>query len=357
MSQEQLWSWLDRQAEALDEDPPAGTELITRLGAAGFLRIGVPAREGGAGGGLVDAVEAIAAVARRSLTAAFMFWGQRAFIEYLLQSPNEALRQRSLPELLAGTRAGATGLSNAMKFLSGIEQLNVRARGAGPWRLDGQVPWATNLHPAGFQVALAVAREDGAPPFVIALPGERAGLSRSPDLDLIALRGSHTAALRLQDLQADAADLIHPLAPQFLPRVRPAFLGLQCGLSIGLAEASLAAAGARLGPARTVLAEPLAQAEAALQRHRDALFEGLADGSFVAQAAALFRLRIALAQDVQQALQLELLASGGRAYHRDQGDPRALGFARRWRESAFIPIVTPSLSQLQGELAKQALAA
>ena len=63
-------------------------------------------------------------------------------------------------------------------------------------------------------------------------------------------------------------------------------------------------------------------------------------------------LRIALAESVQQAVMLELQASGGRAYLVD----RDRSFARRWRESAFIPIVTPSLTQLQVELAKHAAA-
>ena len=199
-------------------------------------------------------------------------------------------------------------------------------------------------------MALAVARDDGQPPLVVAVPQGREGVSRSEDLDLIAMRGSQTAALTLEHVQVSADDLIHPVATEYLPRVRPAFLGLQCGLSIGLAQAALDATREHLGPARAVLGEPLAQVEAALAEHRAALLEGLAQGRFQADAPALFRLRIALAQDVQQALQLELLASGGRAYHRDQ----PLGFARRWRESAFIPIVTPSLSQLQGQLAKLA---
>ncbi|MFP9005604.1 acyl-CoA dehydrogenase, partial [Pseudomonas aeruginosa] len=30
------------------------------------------------------------------------------------------------------------------------------------------------------------------------------------------------------------------------------------------------------------------------------------------------------------------------------------GFARRWREAAFVPIVTPSLVQLRAELQRQA---
>jgi hypothetical protein len=48
------------------------------------------------------------------------------------------------------------------------------------------------------------------------------------------------------------------------------------------------------------------------------------------------------------AVQLELQASGGRAYLAGGGN----GFARRWREAAFLPIVTPSLVQLKTELSR-----
>ncbi|MNN12934.1 hypothetical protein D3C81_1259460 [compost metagenome] len=63
----------------------------------------------------------------------------------------------------------------------------------------------------------------------------------------------------------------------------------------------------------------------------------------------MFRLRIALAQSAAEAVQLELQASGGKAYLSEHGS----GFARRWRESAFVPIVTPSLVQLRAELQRQ----
>ncbi|OVZ20280.1 hypothetical protein CDO47_27750, partial [Pseudomonas aeruginosa] len=43
-------------------------------------------------------------------------------------------------------------------------------------------------------------------------------------------------------------------------------------------------------------------------------------------------------------------AGGGRA---SRGEPGAVS-ARRWRESAFVPIVTPSLVQLRAELQRQA---
>ncbi len=74
-----------------------------------------------------------------------------------------------------------------------------------------------------------------------------------------------------------------------------------------------------------------------------------ANVSWPNQPARLFRIRIGLAEAAANAVQLELQASGGKAYLSEHG----AGFARRWRESAFVPIVTPSLVQLRAELARR----
>jgi hypothetical protein len=47
-----------------------------------------------------------------------------------------------------------------------------------------------------------------------------------------------------------------------------------------------------------------------------------------------------------KAVQIELSATGGRAYLTQPGE----GFQRRLREVAFIPIITPSLVQLKSAL-------
>lgn len=352
-----LAAWLDEQADALDRGTLDSDTLLPVLGQAGLFRIGVPVALGGTGGDVRDAVEAIAAVAERSLTAAFVFWGQRAFIEYLLQSPNRALAQRALPALLDARQAGATGLSNAMKFLSGIEALQIEAcPQADCWQLSGGLHWVTNLRKAGFIVAAAVSRSDGQPPAIVALDSDWAGVQRSDDLDLLALRGSNTAALRIDGVALPDDHVLHADAHAFLPTVRPAFLGLQCGLSIGLARAALRSAD-DAGAVRHGLADEVDALRAHLDHTVQALHHGLADGRFKTAAAPLFRLRIALAETAQQAVEHELMASGGRAYLQSHG----ACFARRWREAAFVPIVTPSLSQLRAELsrhdAKQGLAA
>jgi Acyl-CoA dehydrogenases len=106
-----LTAWLDETATHLDTSNDAAAEVLPRLADAGLFGIGVPVAYGGSGGDINDAVAAISSVSERSLAAGFVFWGHRTFIEYLLQTPNAALREKLAPELLAGRRAGATGLS------------------------------------------------------------------------------------------------------------------------------------------------------------------------------------------------------------------------------------------------------
>ena len=139
----ELAAWLDEHAEAIDAGQDLAAQILPRLGRAQLLRIGVPVNLGGSGCTTVDAIEAIAAVAAHSLAAAFVFWGQRTFIEYLLHSPNEGLRTRWLPSLLSGELAGATGLSNAMKYLSSLEPLQMNATPLG--NTDGIGQWTLNF--------------------------------------------------------------------------------------------------------------------------------------------------------------------------------------------------------------------
>lgn len=352
-----LVSWLDTHAQALDTGAAHAGEIVPRLAQAGLFRVGVERESGGTGGTTVNAIEAIAAVARHSLASAFVFWGQRTFIEYLLQSDNGALRDRCLPALLAGRQAGASGLSNAMKYLSALEPLQMHAApldaGATRFRLDGALPWITNLRPEGFVVAAAFDRPDNTPPAIFAVPHDAPGVQRSDDLDLIALRGSNTAALSLAGTEIDASWMIASDARAFLVRARPAFLGLQCGMSIGLARRSLDGVEAS-GPA---VRAALADAAAALRHELDALttrlYEGVASGAFIARPAAQFELRIGLADVVAAAAQLDVQAAGGRGYLRSHDTwPAANDTARRNREASFVPIVTPTLVQLKNQLAE-----
>ncbi len=348
---ESLAAWLAESALALDAgDAQAAGELMPRLGQAGIYRYGVDAALGGIEGtDIADAIAAVAGVARHSMAAAFVVWSQRTFIEYLLASPNQGLAQRLLPGLLAGQFAGASGLSNAMKFLGGIEALQVRASAAPQgWRVDGLMPWVTNLREPEYYVAAAVQMPDGSAS-VIAFPGQAAGLTRSPDLSLAGMQGTQTAALTLKDCAIGTEWLIHEQANVFLPQARPAFLGLQCGMSLGLAWRAIEETLACRGAARAILEEEALALREALARQWQLLIDGIRDGLFLRAPAAMFETRIALSDIALQSVALEVQAKGGAGYLRNMQPD----VARRWGEAAFIPVVTPSLVQLKAELAKR----
>lgn len=348
----ELEIWLAGNATRLDESAVDAAGVLPTLADASVFGIGVSKDLGGSGGDVVDAIESLATVSEQSLAAGFVFWGHRTFIEYLLQSPNAALREKLLGDLIAGRRAGATGLSNAMKFLAGIEELQIKARDAGDGRhlvLDGKMPWVTNLRPQGFDVAAAVEGAGHGPAFVAVLSSEDEGLKRSPDLELMAMRATNTAAAAIHGVRIGPDRILHKNASEWLPRVRPAFLGLQCGMSIGLARRALNETRSKLAKGRSVLHEPMERLAANLRAQVALLADGLRRGRFVEQAASLFEIRIALADIAAEALQLELQACGGAAYLSKPGE----GTQRRLREVAFIPLITPSLVQLKTALLAQ----
>ena len=344
----QLAHWLDSAADGLDTGTIDPSTLLPRLTAAGLAQVGVPLELGGMGGNVTDAIAAIAAVSERSLAAGLVLWGHRTYIEYLLQSPNAGLRQQMLPEVLEGRLAGATGLSNAMKFLSGLEELRIHAHHAGEgYTINGNLAWVTNLPLTGFNVAVAVARPNGKGAFIASVASEDEGVFRSPDLDLLALRSTNTAALTFSHSKVAEESIIHPDAEQWLPLVRPAFLGLQIGMSIGLAWRALSEARKAAGTGRQILQKPIDNLSDVLKQQEWELCQGLTNGRFLRDPAQLFALRIDFADSVAEALALELQATGGAAYLSMTGQ----GFARRWREAAFIPLITPTLVQLKTALA------
>lgn len=341
--------WLEDRANGLDTGEEAPAIILPTLTGSALSGAGVPAERGGGGGDIVDGVVAVTEVAEVSLAAAFVLWGHRTYIEYLLQSPNDALAEQLLPNLLSGSLAGATGLSNAMKFLAGLEPLEITAQQDGDRLiLNGKMPWVTNLRPEGFHVAAAVDHADGYA-FVASLAYDDAGLSRSADLSLMGMRSSNTAAIALTDVEISSHRILHRNALEWLPQVRPAFTGLQCGMSIGLARRSISEAKALAGGGRSILVEPVANLERRLERAESRLFGGLRSREFEKNAIPLLELRIILAEIAAEAVALELQAAGGRAYLSGPGRD----FARRWREVAFIPLITPSLVQLKTVLDQQ----
>lgn len=345
MDSSTLREQLRAQAARMNDGEGEAHTVLQWLSQAGYLQQGVPRALGGSGTRLWEAVQAIAEVSEECLTSGFLFWCQRVFVEYLLHTPNKALRDQLLPDMLSAQRAGATGLSNAMKYLGGLEPLRTRATlDTHGVVLDGFLPWASNLQAGRFVVAVA-AQVDDRRALVAAVPAEAEGVQRSDDLPLLGLRSSQTATLTLKSVRLSQDWLLSEDAHAFLASVRPCFLLLQCGLPMGLARRALQVAGEQMQGARSVLqerAERLCQGWQTLyeQTRQFAVQERVASEAM----PALFQTRIRWVRLAVQAVELELEAAGG------AGFLHGTDTARRWREVAFLPVLTPSATQLALQL-------
>ncbi len=340
--------WLDDHADSLDCSPAMGGELLDALGDSGLLRVGVPEEMGGSGGTLSDAVAVATALSARSLTAAFVFWAQRAFIECLVRTPNRNLAADLMPELLDGRMAGATGLSNAIKSASGVEELKVEcAFSEGHFVLNGPVPWASNLQDRHFAFVLAARYSNRQGAAVFAVPRGANGLKVSDDFPLIGLRSSRTAGMSLENCHLSEKWCLHQNAKVFLPAVRVALLCMQSGMCIGVAQASLDSAEATLGSSSPIVVREHRALAVALDSLKAELSEKAIGEQFREFPERLWQIRLEAVQFATSCVQLELEALGGAAFTES-----AKGFSRRLRETTFLPVLTPSVVQLKTELSQ-----
>lgn len=343
----ELDRWLRANAETLDTGPDSTPDLLRWLAESGLYHAGLPAAEHATWRRPGAAVEVVAALAERSLTAALVYWAQRVVIECVSRSPNETLVSRLLPRLLAGSVCGAPGLSNAVKFFGGLDALQiVQSDHLGTRRLNGKVPWSTNMGCDGYALAVVADGGPGQAAPVLLLSDGLAGIEGIANTDLLGLLGTNTGSVSLTNVPVDASSVLHPDASVLLPLIRPLMWGMQCGFGLGLARASLARARSRIDDGRTVLrreCEALAEATAV---YSNGLLSGLDSGRLQGDAPTLTALRLQMIGLATDAVMLELEAVGGRAYLRSCND----GFARRLRELAFLPIVTPTATQLKSSL-------
>lgn len=340
---EDLVLWLTEHALDLDQHSNQAQQILPRLAAANLLGLGIAPELGGAPNTtLQDAVWAVAEVAKHSLSAAFVLWAQRCFSTYLVLHPEAALSSSLISQAIAGEIAGATGLSNAIKFTGGIEGLQIQATPtAGGWVLNGYLPWVSNLVPGQFEVMVAAERPD-LPPAIFVLSHADVGLTRNDDLALHCIQGSNTASIRIENCFIPTERLIAEDAAEFIRQVRPQFLTLQSALSTGVSLRCLEQVLAHKRATVTTRATALdyQQRITAIQNQ---LCASAVSGQFLNAPAKLFALRIELAKLCQDASLLELQTEGGACFLlglRDQTQ-------RRVREALFLPMVSPSISQLQ----------
>jgi alkylation response protein AidB-like acyl-CoA dehydrogenase len=317
------------------------TSSLDMLSSSGRLGHGVPESLGGSGGTLLSAVEEIAIVSEQCLTSGFVFWCQRTFIEYLISSSNRWLILQVLPKILRAECSGATVIEDV------VSAAPVSALLEGDTvTLEGFLPWVSNLQPKNFFVVVTAKTNDGKT-LIVAVPSGAKGIQRGDDLQLLGLQASWTSTLHLNKVCLSRQWIISENADLFLSQIRPKLILMQCALSLGITRRSLQETlQSTDGDNQEALINRLRYNFFTLTQLETQIWKLGTLQNFNSSKREILELRVALTRSALDSVWLELEAKGMNAYLKPSGT------ARRLREVAFLPVMAPTLLQLEQELQK-----
>lgn len=327
-------------APAVDEGEEDVRAGLRWLGARGLLSTGLP---GSGHGSLLPFLSIVESVARGCLSSAFSLWAQRMSLEYLARAPQNAWVREQSALLATGERTGAGALAPAMKELSGLGTVPIRARPErGGHRVSGTLPWVSNLFAGAVVVFPAVLKDpvggEGRTLLAVRVGDEGVGVRDLPRL--MALNGTASSSVELDDAWVGEEAVVTEDLTAFCAGIRSTFLLVQTAFCSGLAAESTAQAATKLGD-ESVFADDLAVLQNDLASVRERL-AGFAQEP--PEPVQVTRLRLDAARTASAAARLEATARGGSSF-------AAAGHgSRRLRESLFLPIQSPTEGHLRWDL-------
>lgn len=335
--------------EAIDREGLYPREFMHGLGQLNGYAAVAPVEYGGLGASLADQIEVTATVAETCGSTGFVVWCQAACVWYLTHCPNEAVRARYLPAVARGELLAGTGMSNTVKHLSGIEAIRLKARRDGDgYRIEGVLPWVSNLAENQLIIAAAALDEGGYIMFAAELDPQQVELRACPTFS--GLEGTHTFNVRFRDT-AVAADQVLAHADQFaahIQRIKPGFCLSQIGMGAGIIRTSIDSIqriNRSLEHVNCFLDDPHDELQAELNALLDetCTLARQADTNTTDMLAVL-RLRARASELSLDATRSEALHTGARGYLMNHGAQR------RQREALFVAIVTPALKHLRKDI-------
>jgi alkylation response protein AidB-like acyl-CoA dehydrogenase len=339
--------------EACDREGFYPREVLKSLGALGAFSAHLDAPVGRADYGL--AIRAMADVSRVCGATGFMVWCQAVCGLYMQASGNPALMGEALAAHASGTTLGGTGMSNPMKSYAQIESLLLKATPVeGGYRVNGALPWVSNLgpdHACGVLAAVMDGEQLAGSEVMFLLRCDAPGVELRECPSFSAMEGTGTYALRLKDVFIGADEIMAAPAKPYIARIRAAFVMLQCGMAVGVAQGaidSMWAVEAQLGHVNQFLEDR----PDALQAELDTLTARvmkLAETPFDPSVDFFIDVLDARAHGAElclRAAQSALLHQGARGYLMSSE------VQRRVRESHFVAIVTPAIKHLRKEMAR-----
>lgn len=300
------------------------------------------------------AIESMRAISRNCGSTGFLTWCHDVCGLYMEQSGNPALTGQVLEQHATAATFGGTALSNPMKTFAGIEKMLLRAKKVpGGYRVSGALPWVSHIAPGHYCGAIAgVYRDDGSTSHEIMFLlrcTEEVVLRQCPEFS--GMEGTSTWGIRMDDTFISEDNIIADPAKPFIAKVRAAFILLQTGWALGVAQGSIDSI-LEVEPLLGHVNQFLHDRPDTLQAEYDDLatrISRLAQTPYDGSKDYLIEVLDARAQSAEfvlKASQSALLHQGARGYMMNTAPQR------RIREAHFVAIVTPAIKHLRWEMAR-----
>lgn len=345
-----LGETIAEHAKAVDKAELDARYGLALLGEAGLIDKGLPVNRDG---GLLDMARVVREISRLDLSVAFTLWAHRMTLEYLAVADTEYSNDLAR-QLATGSRPGVTGMAGAFKEAAGAGEIDLSATPTeGGYLVNGKLNWASNLYEDAVLVTAAKTAEGKR--LLIALEAGITGLTLGKPFGLLGLNATASAWVSFEDVFIPTAQVLTEEFSEFVRTVRPTFITLQISECLGLAEAAIAAASKRLFGINEVFSEEVAaehrQILDLVERQEEIVRRVGNPDAVPVTPVELLELRLDSAQAAVAASALEIRVAGGAGY------AKSSPASRRFREATFIPVQSPSESQLRWELARARSAA
>ncbi len=185
-----------------------------------------------------DLLDGYEHIASNCLTTSFILSQRESATRHLKRLPDTKLRHEVLADLASGAAFATVGLSQLTTSRQHRQPALTARRRGDAYLFNGTIPWVTGASQARHIVIGAVTEDNSQ--ILVALPTALPGVHIETPLDLMALRGSLTAEIRLDNVEIDKRWLLAGPAERVLATGKGGAGGLETScLALGLARAAI----------------------------------------------------------------------------------------------------------------------
>lgn len=291
---------------------------------------------------LLKRLKLIEMSAKYCVSTSFLIWCHTTSISFIINSNNSYLKEKLLPLMENGQLLGGTGLSNAMKYYAGMEDIRLNAKKVeGGYSINGVAPFVSNLGPGHwFGVIAQVNKEQR---IFAMINCDLPEIKMKEHKDFTGMNGTRSYTCRFNDVFIPNEYIISDSADQFIPKIRQSFVLSQAGMGLGLVQACIDnmlkvvdkqnKTNQFIGISPSEILEQLY----ALQQKAYLLSENFTKNNFISSV----QVRLEAAELALKTAEIAFLYQGAAGYYRKSD------CMRRLREALFIAIVTPAIKHLK----------